>query len=372
MSLTTSSSSVDILYKPHVFFRAVHPRNTRGRVILKRFLGGNSVNSFSASTDQVEKFSEKIMGIPEVFFSTAAFLGRELFLNFDRTHCLHLRVHNRDTSARYDLMNDLTSGNIPPPSAEIREPDNLTLLWFLNKPFTLEEFHIYHLLQKYIYRCAERHKLLEENSEIEFYTRFPGTKTKSGEWFFISGSGKIHNKDHIRRTLLAAVSAKDYAQAQLKAGIFLELRALLNDLWWGGGIPEALYDDWIVFFGSCISYFSTNKELENELIAIAESLTNQKWKNIRPKFEQLILAIVNTAKLGYVDYGNLTLSTDYADWPSLIGGRVASRKKLDELQLNVLLGRDTPSPYLTKPDQIKNPFGLDEFAPLDRLTMSVV
>jgi len=370
--MTNISGNTELLYRPEIFFRSAHPKNTRGRVVLQRHLGTNTVNSFLVDTKQLEKIARTIIGTPEIFFSTASFLGTQLILNFDRTFCLHLQIPIKNDFTQLDVTDHLGSKGIPAYSATISDPKFLTMLWFLDKPFLLHEFHTYHMLQRYIYNAAHEFGPTKKNLDLTFLTRFPGTKTKQNDWIYVRPTGKIHNKHHLEQVLLNNNTARDYKNAQHKAGIFLELRSLLHELWWGSGIPESLRSDWLIFFASSLGYFCTPEQLFKELVAIAESLSNTQWKNISEEYQPLITSLSETAHQGYVSYDNIKLSTDYPEWATLIGGKIASKNLLQELNLDVLLGKDTLSPYLAKQDRIRNPFGKDEFSPIERIAIKAV
>jgi hypothetical protein len=354
------------------FFRMFHPRvKGSGNIVLQRKIGRSKVES-QISTVDLEKVSRHACGLEDIYFSTAAFSGKTLLLNFSRSNCLHLQVPKTVWNTNILLTLRLEMHGVPLPTATTFDGETFTLLWILDTPIENNEFHIYTMLQQGLYETAKEFNPSISNLDIAFTTRMVGSINGNNKQHvgLVNDYGKTYSRRYLEDAILKSMTASEYRKMQVQAGTTLELMSLLGARWFSASQHPELFNDWIIFFGSSLCNFCTPDKLFNELCAIAESLEGQQWKKISEKYNELINSVISTAKDGYIKFDGVHLSINEENWRDLIKGKLCiTSEEQKHLNLQVLGNQSTVSPHLHLTNKVYYPFGHTEFVPIERLLL---
>jgi hypothetical protein len=363
-----------IFSRTEEFFRMFHPKtHESGSIVLRREFG-KSFKQSQISTIDLERFSRQAVRLNDVFFSTSAFLGQPLLLNFSHTSCLHLQVPKAEWNTNIILPLRLENLGIPLPTATLYDGIHLTLLWIIDSPIRSHEFYIHTMLQRALYEASKEFNPTASNLDIASTIRMAGSiNSKSKQLVgLVNDYGKTYSRGFLQEAILKTtrMSPAETFNMQTQAGIILELMALLGERWFSTSQYPELFSDWIIFIGASLSNFCTPCQLRIELCAVAESLEGLPWKKISSKYEDLILSIINTAQEGYIDFEGVYLPINEPNWRDLISGKLSVT--LDEqkyLNLQVLGNQASISPHLHLVNKPQRTIGHTDFIPADTLLL---
>ncbi|ARU26172.1 hypothetical protein CBR65_01285 [Cellvibrio sp. PSBB006] len=354
-----------------------HPRDGQaGNLVLHRRRQKSYVQT-QISTIDLAKISRQACGLEEIYFSTAAFSGQPLLLNFSHSNCLHLQVPKVEWNTYILLTLRLENKGIPLPTATVFDGEKYTLLWILETPIKNHEFYIYTLLQQALHEAAIGFNPEKCNLDIAFLVRMVGSVNRNTRKHvgLVNDYGKVYSRSYLEGAILKSkqLTAIEVLNLQTQAGITLELMSLIGDRWFSTAQNPELFYDWLIFFGSSLCNFCTPEQLFKELCAIAESLEANQWKKICEKYLVLIKSIIETARLGYINFEGIHLSINEPNWRDMIKGKLAiTSAEQEHLGLQVLGNQSSISPHLHRINKSVHPIGTTEFVPLGRFLLQKV
>ena len=335
---------------------------------------GATPHQSQVSTRDLARISKHACGVEDIFFSTATYLGHPLLLNFSQTNCLHLQIPKNDLITETLVKIRLEEKGIPLPTTITFDGENLTFLWILDTPLESSEFHIYTLMQQFLFNVAAEFNPTKNNLDTVFLTRMVGSINKKNKInsHLITGYGNTYKKEYLVKKILSSnmIPAADFREREIQAGTTLELMALLGSRWFSASQQPELFQDWIIFFGSSLCNFCEPTQLFKELRAIAESLENKNWKDIKKMYAPLINALEHTAKDGYIKIDGMHHTINDPTWRELIQGKLQiSDKEISELNLQVIGNKSSISPHLHVQNKNIYPVGHTNFVPIERLLL---
>lgn len=354
------------------FFRLFHSENgIRGSIVLERRCGSSPRRS-QVVTKDLAHITKSACGVEDIFFSTATYLGHPLLLNFSQTNCIHLQIPKSDLITETLVKIRLEDQGIPLPTIVLFDGQYLTFLWFLDTPIKSSEFYRYTLAERLLFQIASEFNPTKSNLDPVFLTRVVGSVNRKNKVnsHILSDHGVVHKKEYLLNKILSSgfISGSTYPELQVYAGITLELMSLLGSRWFSAARSPELFQDWIIFFGSSLCHFCTPEQLFRELRAIAESLENKPWGEIRKTYTPLIKALSETARDGYIRVDGMHYSINGPTWRELIQGKLQiSSSEILELNLQVIGNRSSVSPHLHEQNKCIYPVGHANFIPVERL-----
>jgi hypothetical protein len=356
------------------FFRLFHSESEHtGSIVLERRCGSSPRQS-QVCTHDLARITKSACGVEDIYFSTATYLGHPLLLNFSQTNCIHLQIPKSDLITESLVKIRLEARGIPLPTNIVFDGQFLTFLWFLESPIKNNEFYLYTLIEKLLFEIASGFNPTKSNLDPVFLTRVVGSINRKNKTYahILSDYGKTYKKDYLVKKILGSglISASVFPELQIRAGTTLELMSLLGSRWFSAAQFPELFHDWIIFFGASLCNFCTSEQLFRELRAIAESLENRAWKDIKKSYTPLIGALSQTAKDGYINIDGMHHSINGPTWRELILGKLQiSANEISELNLQVLGNKSNVSPLLHEQNKSIYAVGHVNFIPIERLLM---
>jgi len=259
----------------------------------------------------------------------------------------------------------IEKAGLPLPTASIDDTQSIHLLWSCDLPFQLNEFYIVAAIKNAIIVALQDMLPAQSNLNISNQIPIPGTiNTATNQYVGVPSIRAPHSKKYLQESILEHLNAHRYQVLTEQAGRVLELRALFDSRWWSINNETPHHLDWLLFFGAALGPFCTVKQLNLELRALAESMENQKWLQIRSRYEKHIEAISQTSHQGFVLVDGHFQSINHSDWDDLIRGKLrVSDQEIRDLNLLQIGHGHKTSPYLQELNANWNALGQDDFLP---------
>lgn len=352
------------IYRPEDFFKKIHPRRqSSGAIVFERKLGKRSARRLAISNIELERFARRIEGMHDISFSSGYFSGAPLLLNMESTSSFTTTIPKENEQTFNTATMRMGLKNIPAATACVDDGINLTFIWTLDSLITKNEIFSAHALQKMIKGSIKELKPFEDSIDISRQIPFVGSfNTASQQFVVLRHIGKTHSKSHLQNLAFTALNGSELSYYQRQSGMLLELQALFSDRWWSIGSTPETWKDWIIFFGVALAPFCSAQQLNLELRAVAESVENKKWADIKEDYEHLLDSLCSSASSGHIHYDGCNYSIDNSCWLDWAKGRLhISSQEIQDLDLYLLGGKSQISPHLKESPRPQLPIGQDDF-----------
>jgi hypothetical protein len=353
--------SQDIAW-PQNFFRQIHPLHESGSIILERSVDGRGKRS-RVTASEAEKVARMSCEVPGVYFSVSSFSGMPLLTNFVNTNCLYAIVVLPDEAkgsdwARHaflrEIYNKIEHKGFVLPTSVTYDGNRFVLYWVLEREIAKHEFYKVFLYQQALYILLKDIGLSRDSLEVSSLVPLIGTvNPETGQIVSLM----VHQGEKLKITvaeskLLNVFLASEMERFRRNAYAVLELLRLFHDR---------------LFFGASLSHFCTEKQLVEELKALAVSLENKKWKDISGQYEELISDIAYSEVKGEFRHNGVHLSSNNSDWFDLVHGKLnISNDEIQRLKLSVLSGEQSGFDFNSEGFELMS-VGESDFIPMERL-----
>lgn len=363
---------IDLINRPEVFMRELHPVGGKGNVILKRKLGSKSKQS-KVSLDDCEKIIKPAYGVEDLTISSSRFHGEPLLVNFVGANCIYVKVDWNENTVQ-ELYRTLSIEGIPSHTDAIYDGKRMVFLWIFDETITQQDFYKIFLLQKGIYKKLST--LDPINDSLDLCSMIPqlgSISSLSGKFVSLPRhTGQKIDLELMEQKLLSHIGFSEHENLKRHACCVLELLALMHDRTFMKNCLT-LVDDWLVFFGASLCHFCTEEQLVRVLKAITLCLTQSRgWGIDSANYNELINEIKKTAIRGQIVAQGTPLPVTYkASWFNFVRGKLnVTTDEIRRLKLSILAG-DT-SGYSKVDTSIIQAVGLNEFIPYERLLLKEV
>lgn len=376
-----SVKSFSNINDPDGFLRFIHP-DEKGNIIVQRNFAKKKLIS-RTSAKILEPAARSAVGEKDIFMSISSFTGRPLLLNFQRTNCLYIQVksHKEDESKTYmSICKHLSDRGIPLPNIVLSDGERLDILWHLSEPFTRKEVFDFIACQNQLYNILSesKFKIVKESNSPSHLIRLIGTvnsRTGYNACVIRLWQDPIPN-ERILSALYESVTKRDFDIIQKSAYELIDMELLFREKVFEIKSSPKTYSDWVMFFAAPLGKLCTEKQLREELKALAESLENTKWELVTSEMKALVSDLSKSASSRLITIGGSNFDTTTSHWRHMAANLLnVNDNDVQTYGLSQIIPETSKPKHKiinVVPEVSQMPFGNQELVPLNRLLLKKV